>query len=394
MTNENVRFYRDLERQEVPLRELLKARNLFVEVPTDWHVLFTEIKEPLGIVNKESFSDINLVATGSIITVLNAIKLKDKNIELPYFFRGDGATFMVPESVLELILEALDNYRVHVQKNLNLDLRVGNIKIEDVYNAGVNIRIAKLNLNKYLITPVILGNGLKFAEREIKKSFNEHSIKMDKEAVINLYGMECRWDEILPNKDDKKIVCLLVWCKEESMQVEVFTKIMDEIDFVFGDLNTRTPITMVKLKLDNSFRKMRKEMYVRLGKFDRSYLIQNWLITYIGKYYFKFSREGKKYLFKVTQLSDTIMLDGSINTVFSGTQKQINKLKLLLDALEADKKIVFGLHSTYASIMSCYIEDREENHIHFVDGTEGGYSCAAAAIINKLDISNEAFWSY
>jgi hypothetical protein len=176
------------------------------------------------------------------------------------------------------------------------------------------------------------------------------------------------------------------------MQAEVFTKILDEIDYVFGDLNKRRPITTDTLKLDNSFRKMRTEMYARLGKFDRGYLVQNWLITYFGKYYFKFFKGGKDYLFRVTQLSDTIVLDGSINTVFSGTERQMNTLKLSLDALEADGKIHYGIHATYASIMSCFIEDREENHIHFVDGTEGGYTTAALHLKNKLKQLDEHFY--
>ncbi|WP_338034474.1 DUF3095 family protein [Lacinutrix algicola] len=36
-----------------------------------------------------------------------------------------------------------------------------------------------------------------------------------------------------------------------------------------------------------------------------------------------------------------------------------------------------------ASIMSCYFEDREEKHIHFVDGTEGGYTSAAIMLKEK-----------
>ncbi|WP_243766022.1 DUF3095 family protein [Polaribacter cellanae] len=109
-------------------------------------------------------------------------------------------------------------------------------------------------------------------------------------------------------------------------------------------------------------------------------------MTKFGKFYFKFFKEGKEYLFKISQLSDTIMF---INTIFSGTEKQIGKLKLLLDSLESDRKIIYGMHATYASIMSCYIEDRDEKHIHFIDGTEGGYTSAA----RKLNIYKEYFGS-
>jgi len=62
----------------------------------------------------------------------------------------------------------------------------------------------------------------------------------------------------------------------------------------------------------------------------------------------------------------------------------INRLQILLDDLESSDKIIYGLHITHASIMSCYIEDRKEKHIHFVDGTEGGYTSAAIVVKEKL----------
>src|SRR5690606_36121687 len=107
-------------------------------------------------------------------------------------------------------------------------------------------------------------------------------------------------------------------------------------------------------------------------------------VTLIGKFYFKFFKAGKLYKYRITQLSDTIMLDGFLNTVISGTDKQVEKLKIILDGLEAENKIIYGLHVTHASIMSCYIEDRAEKHVHFVDGTEGGYTSAAVMFKEKL----------
>jgi hypothetical protein len=388
---ETTDFYKALTANSIPLRDLLINKSFFAAIPADWHVVVVDVKDPsIGLGNYHN--DVNLVVTGSIITVLNTIKSISKQTEIPYFFRGNGATFIIPESNLNTVLVALENYKRHVLKNLVLTIKVGNIIIKDVYASGATIGIAKLQLNNYLVTPVISGNGLKIAERTIMENLKEEIKSSDGVLAIDLQGMECRWDEIFPDEQEKKVICLLVLCKKELMQAEVFTKILDEIDYVFGDLNKRRPITTDTLKLDNSFRKMRTEMYARLGKFDRGYLVQNWLITYFGKYYFKFFKGGKDYLFRVTQLSDTIVLDGSINTVFSGTERQMNTLKLSLDALEADGKIHYGIHATYASIMSCFIEDREENHIHFVDGTEGGYTTAALHLKNKLKQLDEHFY--
>ena len=57
--------------------------------------------------------------------------------------------------------------------------------------------------------------------------------------------------------------------------------------------------------------------------------------------------------------------------------------------MERDKKLIYGIHVTHASVMSCYVLDRRTTHSHFVDGTEGGYTSAAKMFkIKKKSLSN------
>ena len=55
-----------------------------------------------------------------------------------------------------------------------------------------------------------------------------------------------------------------------------------------------------------------------------------------------------------------------------------------LDQLERDQKIIYGIHVTHASVMSCYVLDRKTKHSHFIDGTEGGYTSASKMFKTKL----------
>ena len=384
----DLNFYKNISKNSLPLTDLLKDESLFYSVPKNWSIVVTDIENSTAAVANGFHNDVNLCATGSIITVLNTIKIVNKKIEIPYFFGGDGSTFIIPSTIITPVLEALNNYSQHIKNTLNLNLRVGHLELEKVYNNNVTLRITKLRHNKYLTTPVVLGNGIKYAENVIKDNFK---VSHDDSSVLalNLEGMECRWDEIYPSQTEKKVICLLVNCNDEKKQAEIYGTIMNEINYVFGDLNNRNPITALKLRLNTSIEKIKKEMHVKLGKNKTSYLLNNWLITVFGKYYFKLFKAGKRYVYKVSQLSDTIMLDGSINTVISGTNKQVSRLQILLDDLESNNKIIYGLHTTHASIMSCYIQDRKEKHIHFVDGTEGGYT--SAAIIFKEKLKNRNF---
>jgi len=381
---DDLNFYKNITNNYIPLTKLLKKESFFSSVPKTWSVIVTDIENSTNAVANGFHNDVNLSATGSIITVLNTLKGINKKIKIPYFFGGDGSTFIVPNTVLKPILLALNNYSQHIKKTTQLNLRVGQLGVQEIYNENISLKITKIRHNKYFTTPVVLGNGLKYAEKIIKKNFHASAIKSLKTTDLNLEGMECRWDEIYPNETEKKVICLLVDCDDENNQAKIYGKVMGDIDFIFGSLDNRNPISTLKLKLNTSLGKIKREMYAKTGKYRIVYLVSNWLITIIGKFYFKLFKSGKSYKYKVTQLSDTIMIDGFLNTVITGTNEQVNRLKMILDDLESNHKIVYGMHITHASIMSCYIEDRQEKHVHFVDGTEGGYTSAAIMFKEKL----------
>lgn len=381
---DNSLFYSKLKKHNLTVVELLDNAKLFVTIPNDWHIFVVDIENSTQAVADGFHHDVNLSATGSVVMVLNEIKKIKNDLSIPYFFGGDGTTFLVPEFLQPKITTLFENYRKHIKKTTELNLKVGSVSIREVYAEKRKIKIAKLALTKKLTIPIVIGTGLQFAEKKIKDNFIEKSLNPKKSRPIDLKGMECRWQEIAPLKKEKKVFCLLATCTIEEKQIDVYREIMQKIIAVFGDHNDRQPISTSKLHLDLSLKKIKKEMLVRLGKNDYLDLIKNWLITVLGKYYFKIFSEGKKYVNEISQLSHTLMIDGTINTVISGTQEKIDDFTIFLDELEQQGVLKYGIHITHASIMSCYVEDRKTNHVHFVDGTEGGFTAAAVMLKTKL----------
>jgi hypothetical protein len=52
--------------------------------------------------------------------------------------------------------------------------------------------------------------------------------------------------------------------------------------------------------------------------------------------------------------------------------------------MEKNGEINYGLHVSSESVMSCYVRNMNEDHIHFVDGSEGGYTKAAGVLKKKI----------
>jgi hypothetical protein len=155
------------------------------------------------------------------------------------------------------------------------------------------------------------------------------------------------------------------------------------MDALFDTFKNRHPIKPKKLKLNFSLLKIWEEMKISVSEKNTDYLLKNWIKTLIGKWYFKLTKSGKLYLNQVALLSHTFMLDGMINTAFNAEQSKITLFTTYLDQLEKEDEITYGIHVTHASIMSCYVLDKQTKHAHFVDGTEGGYTAAAKIFKTK-----------
>lgn len=381
IANTNDQFYNRLPVNTISLTELFGEDHLFFKVPDNWHVLITDVKSSTKAVAEGLHETVNLVATGSIVAVMN-LAYKN-NITAPFFFGGDGATLIIPGSILEEAKHALLIHQQNTRKNYNLELRVGHVPVERLYAEGHELQITKLKFNDLFSIPVLLGDGLSHAEKIIKgEDYRLGLNEIDKEE-LDLEGMECRWDKIKPPGNFDEVVSLLVVASPGITQQVAFKKVIEEIDRIYGSPEKRRPITVPRLKLKATLNKISKEMTVRFGGFRLVFLLKKWIATLFGKLYFR-TKKGKVYLNQLVELSDTLVLDGRINTVISGTQKQREELDLRLKKLEEEGLIQYGLFVSQESVMSCYVRSMDKNHIHFVDGSDGGYTRAAGMLKKKL----------
>jgi hypothetical protein len=355
--------------------------HLFFKIPPNWHVVVTDVKNSTAAIQRGMHETINLVATGSIVAVLN-IAYKT-NITVPFFFGGDGASFIIPPGLLGPVTHALVQHKENTRENFGLELRVGYVHVADIYGQGLQLNISKLRTSELFAIPVLLGDGLTFAEKKIKGPDYMFASLTGKGEELDLSGMQCRWDRIKPPENFYEVVSLLAIAPEGVDQADAFKKVIDNIDAIYGGPQKRKPITVDKLKLKATLAKIGLEMKARMGAFRPFYLLYTWIKMSLGFLYFR-TKKGRKYLHNLVDLSDTLVIDGRINTVISGTSQQRELLETALNKIELEGRIIYGLYVSNESIMSCYVRNMSDRHIHFVDGAEGGYTKAAGVIKKKL----------
>lgn len=374
-------FYSRLPVNEIPLSDLLTEEHLFFKIPENWYVIITDIKNSTLAIQQGLHETVNLIATGSIVAVLN-IAYK-ANLTVPFFFGGDGATFIIPPSVFDATIQALLLHRKNTNNTFNLELRVGYIPVAEIYEQQHELNISKLRTSSLFAIPVVLGNGLTYAEKKIKGPDYLFSNDPATDEDLDLSGMQCRWDRIKPPENNFEIVSLIVIARKNINQAAVFKKVIDKVDEIYGGLQIRKPISVNKLKIKGTIAKIGLEMRARIGNFNAFYLLTNWVKSSLGYFYFK-TRKGKVYLTNLVEMSDTLVIDGKINTVISGTPQQREQLEVALSAIENNGEILYGLYVSKESVMSCYVRNMNDRHVHFIDGAEGGYTKAAIILKKKM----------
>lgn len=381
MSDNTEHFYANLPVNKMALAQLLLRNDLFKPVPADWQVIITDIKNSTAAVKSGQHENVNLIATGSIVALLN-IAFK-ANVLVPFFFGGDGATFIVPPGMVSEVMKSLLKYRENTLNGFNLDLRAGIMAVDEIYKAGHQLQISRYNSNETFSIPIVLGDGLAHAEQLIK---GENYLLSTQEIAgneIDLSGMQCRWDKIEPPENSEEVVTLIVLAQQCEEQARVFSQVIQHLDQIYGEPEKRQPISVPKLIFKTSFNSLGKEVKHRFGKVRLLEFIKSWVINMYGYIYLR-TASGKKYLKQLVAMSDTLVIDGRINTVITGTAKQRLALQTELDKLEENNSILYGLYVSGESIMSCYVRDLEDDHIHFVDGAEGGYTNAAGALKLKI----------
>jgi hypothetical protein len=161
------------------------------------------------------------------------------------------------------------------------------------------------------------------------------------------------------------------------------------MEIIFGDIKHRHPLSIERLQLLISFNRLKKEMLAKYGKWKAVYLISSFLKTFFGWLVFRFQIktpefDAQHYLEQMISHADTLMIDGRINTIISGTSQQHAQFLMYLKGQEETGRLFFGHHKNRESVITCYIENYKDKHIHFIDGADGGYTEAAKELKVKI----------
>jgi len=384
------KFYEDLE-GFVEFSQFTQL-DWYRPLPSTWLILITDVKGSTAAIEEGLYKEVNSLGAASIVVLLNAVA----PLKVPYVFGGDGATVCIPPSSKAAAESALVAAKQMAKNNFSLDLRIGMIAMNDIETASRQILVGKYQPSTHFQQAMFQGDGLSYAESLIKdpKIDNPYIISEEQiEADGSFEGFECRWNEI--HSPHEETVAILVQALDAEIAAKeiICNEVSQKILELYGDEKEHHPLRMENLSLTNSVKKLSTEVKVRVTSLNLwnhcRYTLKLEFLSCLGRYFMhkKVKTENTDWgHYQQTLIANTDYrkFDEVLRMIISGTMEQRKQLTAYLEHLREQRKIVFGIHASAKALMTCLVFNHENDHIHFLDGSNGGYTMAAKAMKRQL----------
>lgn len=355
-------FYADL----APVEDLLEALDPSRQavLPDDWDLHLADVVDSTGAIARGEYRAVNLSAVLALVAARNAL-----DVAVPFSFGGDGMLLAAPSGDRGSIRAALAGIAKRVSQQLGLDLRVGTVSHRDLLAQDAPVRVARQVLAPWAHQAAFSGEGTRLAE---------HLLKHDASCLIpaseagepDLSGFECRWRPL--RSSEGEVLSLLV----ETPQPELLRMVLRQVELVYGPPLVRNPVEAESLHLGWSWKAAAHE-----ARLTGSSASRVWALTQLGRLLMGLGiRQGSwnwaAYKEDLVRASDFQKLEGSLRMVLRGTAAKRQKLVDWLAGLE-NHGLRWGVHVSSGALVTCAVRDYGTDHIHFVDGSDGGYALAS-----------------
>ena len=374
------------------MQEFARAAELehYADAPASWRVVITDVRGSTQAIEAGRYKDVNALGVSSIVAVQNALS----DLEVPYVFGGDGATLLVPSSRLSAVEAALRGVRRMSRDAFELELRAATVPVEELLSAGERIRVARFRASGSVCLALFAGGGFARAERWVKDPVvgERYAVTADGEAAADLEGFECRWRPLESRRGQVVSLLVLALAGSEAEREATYKRAIAVIDRLQKSGDAR-PIALENLKMLGIFADYSVEARVRSGAragagFD-SAVQHAKKKSVIGRALMTFGAsaggfDGQHYRAELIENTDFRKFDETLRMVLDVSAGEADTLISHLNQERGLGRLVYGVHRSDSALMTCFVRAYRGNHVHFIDGSNGGYALAAKELKAQL----------
>lgn len=349
----------------------------FVPLPDDWCIGISDVVDSTKAIQTGRYKAVNLAGAATISAVANELR-GDLNL---FIFGGDGARFAVPSAYAERAANALSRVAMWVKRDLDLELRVATVSVAEVRAAGFDVRAAFWRASDHVRYAIFIGGGLDWADAQLKNgSIRLKPAGIDEEP--DLTGLSCQWGPVRAKQG--KILSLIVRPAVGASR-ERFSEIVSRVIGLLDDASRLNPLPpdgpdvrwpATAIGLQSRIARSGRPIWLRWLQVVTSAAVA-WLIFKAGIRIFGF--DPSRYRREMVENTDFRKFDDALMITVDCAPDVVDRLRALLDEAVAEGVVAYGLHLQDEALITCIAPSvRTSDHMHFVDGGDGGYAAAAA----------------
>lgn len=399
MKSTSYNFYKNL----AVITEFLEItdNSRYKEVPEDWLVVITDVIGSTKVIEAGKYKEVNIAGGITAMAIANVYK----DLDFPFIFGGDGITFLIPGESEELIQDILADTREIVNLSFGLNLRVGLMRVREVYENGHTLHLAKLRVSKYYNQANISGDGLDWAEAKLKdpNPENPYLIPKDHKPKIkaDFQGFTCRWKDIKSAKGETIAMIVKISTEDKEKTREILEQIFEFLQSTLGTEENYHPLSKENLKVGEDKYSKNEAIVASRGKQNLFYKfriflikVQNWIVGQVIKKQISIAPSINGVPLRKIQDSQIISsdfrkYDGTLKMVISLSKENRETLSERLKKMYEEKLIFYGLHVSDRALMTCLLHTDSTREVHFIDAADGGYALAAKQMKAQMKAKNK-----
>lgn len=379
-------FYRDLP-QIQRFADVVDERH-YRSVPNDWDVVLTDVRGSTAAIEAGRYQDVNALGAATIIAVRNALP----DVELPFLFGGDGATLLTPSEHRGTVAATLRGLQHLAQSAFDLELRCGMVPVADLERDGHALQVGKFRASPHVTLAMFMGAGLSVAESWLKSPQDGRDANLGDGASLppDLSGFECRWQ---PVKSRNGItVALLVSATGEHIERQrTYRELLTHIETLLGqatpplnpaEMHLRSPLGDFSTEAKLRSNQRGGGGYERALRHTRRRVAIGQTLLATGASLGGF--DARTYKNEVLENCDFRKFDDLLRMILDVSPATHTALHQMLERYRHDGRLCYGTHSSGAALITCFVRSYSGDHLHFVDGSEGGYALAAKELKAQL----------
>ena len=346
-------------------------------VPDGWALAVGDVVASGQAIAAGKYKMVNMAAAALITAVTNALGQRD----VPFSFGGDGAAIAVPPDGIAAARGALAAVARWIDEDLGLQMRVALVPIAEIRAAGQDVRVSRLQASPDTAFAMFAGGGSAWAEAEMKAGrFAVAPAPPGTRA--DLTGLSCRWNPVAARRG--QIVSLLA-SPGRNATPEGFRALVADVVALANaaapeanPLPAEGPVPVLYLGGVEAEARAQapagKRLMARLGVIVAVLLT---ILLYrtnlvIGGF------SARAYSRDVAANSDFRKFDDGLKMTLDLDAAGLARIEARLKAAAAAGICRYGLHVQSSALVTCIVPSiTTRDHIHFVDGAEGGYARAA-----------------